>query len=119
MKKIKTYTLLFMLMILTAFSVGCSSVEQQDEDNILYDFPPFILIEDTYYKDSYDESELPEGCKYIGVIQSTVPGTEMPTESFQANVDIEGAALYLKDNMLYVEFNDGYWAFEEYVEETE
>lgn len=93
-------------------------VTEVKEDEGAPSFPPFILIEETYYKSSgISKDELPTGCEYLGEVLSTVPASEMPVESFQSNEEILGTDIYGYEDRLYMEFNDKWWEYLEYSEE--
>ena len=86
-----------------AGSAESPSVGQETE---LYDYPPFVLVNDRLYKSELATEPIDlESYVFLGEISSTVPGFEMPTENFQANRNILGAAVYLRDERLIVDFN--------------
>ena len=105
--------IMLILAILTTFLFMLNSHNTPQSEKT--DFPPFILIGETYYKcngQAFDHQ--PEDSIYFGAITSTVPGNEMPLKSFQANDSIEGAPIYYTQNQLFVCINNKWWEYLEY-----
>lgn len=102
MKK-TVFPLCLALIIASSFFLLLKPTHHEPESAV---FPPLILINNIYYKSSGHCYELlPNGSVYLGNIQSTVPSTKLPEESFQANDDIEGAQIYHIDDQLFVLIN--------------
>ena len=114
MKKALPGALLLLLLALAGLALLPGQAPDRGERA---DFPPFVLIQDTYYKSSGLSLEAPPAAStYFGEVLSSVPSHEMPTESFQANDDIVGAPIYGESNRIFVKIEDRWWEYLEYSE---
>ncbi|MCI8691251.1 MAG: hypothetical protein HFH91_00625 [Lachnospiraceae bacterium] len=92
------------------------------------DAPPMVRVTGVLYRQSinqkYPYTELPEGCVYLGKIESDVSDPQsgitdgVPREDFQANIPITGAAVYQYNNDLVVYAEEGYLLYEALPEEN-
>ena len=89
--------LLLSLMVMT----GCGNVNEVEPDDVPVDrwaVPPMVFVNDTYYQAfehrQHIVPEVDEAWVYLGEIQSTAPGYELPAENFQTNRDMIGARIY-------------------------
>lgn len=92
------------------------------------DAPPMVRVNGMLYRQSinqkYPYTELPEGCVYLGKIESDVSDPQsgitdgVPREDFQANIPITGAAVYQYNNDLVVYAEEGYLLYEALPEEN-
>lgn len=92
------------------------------------DAPPMVRVNGVLYRQSinqkYPYTELPEGCVYLGKIESNVSDPQsgitdgVPREDFQANIPITGAAVYQYNDDLVVYAEEGYLLYEALPEEN-
>lgn len=110
-KHLLIITAILAILITFLFVLNGNNDTPQSENT---DFPSFILIGETYYKCNGQVFDCqPKDSIYLGNITSTVPGNEMPLESFQANDSIEGAPIYYAQNHLFVCINNKWWQYSE------
>ena len=64
------------------------------EDQIIYDYPPFIYINDSLFQYGGILDETITLTDYLGSVSSSVPSNELPEQNFQSNEPIVGAEIY-------------------------
>ena len=81
------------------------------------DIVPMVYVNDTLYRIVDPQPNFADeksSFNLLGKIESTVSSSEEPKESFQANDDIVGAAVYQYGDSIVVEIEGKYWLYENY-----
>lgn len=83
------------------------------------DVVPMVYVNDTLYQIAAEQPDLTDQENefvYLGEIQSIVSESQYPTENFQANDDIAGAAVYQYGEDIVVLLDGQYWLYTLYGE---
>jgi hypothetical protein len=95
---VKKVALAVILVLLVFITLGCGNVSESNTDDleVRWVLPPMVFVNDRIYQVfipdiDYEQDEV---WAYVGDIQSTVPGYEIPTENFQSNVEMMDAEIF-------------------------
>jgi len=108
------------LIVAGAFAIfphGDDTVVSSD----VADVAPMVFVNDTLYKQSVKQisyTEMKPDFVYLGIIEEDITSNQstssdgVPTENFQANSPVVGAAVYQYGDSVVVLINGEYWLYE-------
>lgn len=93
------FILLLLCIALLCWMINSPTTSIEDnptgtEDQIIYDYPPFIYINDSLFQYGGTLDETITLTDYLGSVSSSVPSSELPEQNFQSNEPIVGAEIY-------------------------